>query len=390
MYYAGAAPMVKSGKYACKRELVLKSKECIDTILQPLTKYIEIPINGILTSRDLFLAIVGMSVKNLSVHSASSGYEKTPCETSMRYHLNKLDLEDLISANEKIMTHSPGNFLKSGRRYRFAIDYTNDPYYGSTNKSNKDYVIKSKAKKSTNSFYSYISLYIINKNQRFTISVLPVSNEISKEQYLDYFITMIDRMGFGIEVLCLDREFYTREVFDFLQCCEIPHIIPVVERGAKIKEILKGRKQRFADYSMNLYGRNIPLRISVDVKYMMSKRGKNGAKNLAFVVYGVNWSQRMISNVYRTRFAIESSYRMRNVVKPKTSTKDVKIRYLYALISFLMRNVWLCLQKKHFTYIKQGPPVVEEDSFRFDKFIILVDEWIRNKLKVRTYVECIR
>jgi len=379
-----------SSKTACKRRIILNSKECIDTVLQPLTKYIEIPINGSLTTKDLFNTIIGMSVKNLSVHSASSSYQNTPCETSVRYHLKKLNLEELTTINEKILTYSLRNFLKPGRRYRFAIDFTDDPYYGNIDDSNKDHIIRSKAKKSTNSFYSYISLYIIDKRQRFTISVLPVSNKIRKEEYLDYFISLIDQMGLGIEVLCLDREFYSREVFDFLQCCRIPHIIPVVEKGSKIKEIVKGRKQRFADYGMNLYGRNIPLRISVDVKYLMGKRGHNGCENLAFVVYGIKWTHRKISNVYRTRFAIESSYRMRNIVKPKTSTKDVTVRYFYALISFLMKNAWLYLQKKHFTVIKQGPPVVEEDSFRFDMFIILVEEWIRNKLKVRTYVECIR
>jgi len=36
-------------------------------------------------------------------------------------------------------------------------------------------------------------------------------------------------------------------------------------------------------------------------------------------------------------FAIESSYRMRIVVKPKTSSKNAIIRYFYALISFLLK-----------------------------------------------------
>ncbi|MBN2862657.1 MAG: ISH3 family transposase [Bacteroidales bacterium] len=380
----------KSAINACKRRIILNSKECIDTILKPLTEYIQIPINGSLTSRDLFHTIIGMSVNNLSVHSVSSGYHSTPCETSMRYHLKKLNLEDLIAINEKILMYLPNNYLKKGRKYRFAIDYTDDPYYGGTDDSNKNHVRRSKAKKSTNSFYSYISLYIIDKRQRFTLSVLPVNNEIRKEEYLDYFISLIDRMELEIEVLCLDREFYTREVIDLLQCCDIPYIIPVVEKGVEIKNIVKGRRQRYADYSMNLYGRIIPLKIAVDVKYMKGKRGKSGSDNLAFVIYGINWSPRKISNVYRTRFAIESSYRMRNIVKPKTSTKDVTVRYLFAIVSFLMRNVWLYLQKKHFTPLKRGSPVVKEDLFRFDMFLLLVDVWIRNKLKARTYVECFR
>ena len=87
----------------------------------------------------------------------------------------------------------------------------------SINTSNDKYVIRGQAKKSTNSFYSYISLYIINKNERFTIAILPVKMGISKVEYLDYFIDQIKRLDFGIKIICLDREFYTVDVFVFLQ-----------------------------------------------------------------------------------------------------------------------------------------------------------------------------
>ena len=89
---------------------------------------------------------------------------------------------------------------------------------------------------------------------------------------------------------------------------------------------------------------------------------------------GSKWSLRKVSAVYRRRFAIESSYRMRNIVKPKTSTKNAEIRYFYALVSFLLKNIWLYLQKKHFTIVKRGPQVVDEDKFRFEVFLILIEE----------------
>lgn len=68
----------------------------------------------------------------------------------------------------------------------------------------------------------------------------------------------------------------------------------------------------------------------------------------------------------------ESSYSMRNVVKPKTSSKKVTIRYFYALISFLLKNIWLYLQKKHFTIVKRGPQVIAEDKFGFEVFVLLI------------------
>ena len=46
--------------------------------------------------------------------------------------------------------------------------------------------------------------------------------------------------------------------------------------------------------------------------------------------------------------------------------------------------------KKHFKIIKRGPQVIDEDKFRFDMFVLLIDEWLRRKLKVRLIVECLR
>jgi putative transposase len=40
------------------------------------------------------------------------------------------------------------------------------------------------------------------------------------------------------------------------------------------------------------------------------------------------------------------------------------------------------IQKKHFTIVKQSPQTIDGDRFRFDRFILFVEEWIRRKLRV--------
>ncbi|MDG6244925.1 MAG: hypothetical protein QCH31_11155 [Methanolobus sp.] len=99
---------------------------------------------------------------------------------------------------------------------------------------------------------------------------------------------------------------------------------------------------------------------------------------------------RKISNVYRRRFAIESSYRMRNIVKPRTSTRDVIFRYFFTIISFLLRNALLYLQKKHFTIAIPGPITIDEEMFRFGRFILFVEEWLRRKIRIQLVVQCLR
>ena len=133
--------------------------------------------------------------------------------------------------------------LKTGKSYEFAADYTNDPYYGKKDQTNEKYVIRGQAKKSTNSFYSYISLYITKKNERFTVSVLPLEQKKTKVEYLSHFIDLIKRLNLKIKVLCLDREFYCTDVFEFLQNNNVPHIVPVIKRGEQMKQILKEIRQ---------------------------------------------------------------------------------------------------------------------------------------------------
>lgn len=369
----------------------LRPKQCIDAVLKPLTDNIAININGSLTCKDLFYAAICMAVEKSSVHSMSKHYQDIPCETSTRYHLNKLDLEGLIRLNAKILLQGPISTLKTEKKYEFAIDFTNDPYYGETDSSNENYVIRGQAKKSTNSFYSYISLSIINKNERFTISALPVERSETKINYLAYFVDLIRNLDLKIKVLCLDREFSSVDVFEFLQNKDIPHITPVVKKGNVIKRLLIGRKARDSQYVMkNPQKKEVRLNIVIDVKYMKGKRNKKGCENLGFVVYGLNWKPRKVSTVYRRRFAIESSYRMRNIVKPRTSTRNVTFRYFFTLVSFLLRNTWLLIQKKHFTIVKQGPQTIDEDRFRFDRFILFVEEWLRRNLRVQLVVRCLR
>jgi putative transposase len=379
-----------SSKSGSGLKIELKSKECINAVLQPLKDHVTIKINGSLTCEDIFRTAVNMSVNKNSVHSVSKQYQDVACETSLRYHLRKLNMEELIKSNEMILFQKLIENLKSGKSYEFAIDLTDDPYYGKIDLSNEKYVISGQAKKSTNSFYSYISLYITNKNERFTVSVLPVEKNKLMVEYLSYFIDLIKRLNLKIKVLCLDRGFYSIDVFEFLQNNKIPHIVPVIKRGEQIKQLLNGNKARREQYVMKNSKKKILLNIVIDFKYLKGKRGKKGLENLGFVVFGVKWSPRKISTVYRRRFAIESSYRMRNIVKPKTSTKNANIRYFYTLISFLLKNVWLYLQKKHFTIIKRGPQVIDEDKFRFEMFILLIEEWLRRKLRVRLMVKCLR
>ena len=124
-----------SYKHGFSPKIELKSKECIYLVLQPLKYHVTIKVNGSLTSEDIFRTVVSMAVDNNSVHSVSKQYQDVAGETSLRYHLKKLNMEELIKSNEKILLQELIKTLKTGKSYEFAIDLTDDPYYGKTDSS---------------------------------------------------------------------------------------------------------------------------------------------------------------------------------------------------------------------------------------------------------------
>ena len=195
----------------------IRAEDCSEIAVEAINRHLTISINGKLNQKTIIRSLVGMSANKLSVHSINKAVEKVPCETSVRYHLSKVDLDSLLALQSKILTYSNDQILVPRKSHHFAIDFNDDPYYGECVDVNKDYVIKSKMKDSTTTFYSYVSLYITTKGQRLTLAVLPVKKGVSKVEYIRKFLGFIDDAKVNIEVLCLDRGFYSNDVLSFLQ-----------------------------------------------------------------------------------------------------------------------------------------------------------------------------
>ena len=155
-------------------------------------------------------------------------------------------------------------------------------------------------------------------------------------------------------------------------------------------ELLDGRGSRFEMYTMKDKKCPVTFKLAVVTKYSKGRRGKKQAINYGYVVFGIKWSFDKIFNIYRTRFAIESSYRMRNRSKPKTSSKSVTIRYFYAIVSMLLKNIWLAIAWDYFSPIQTGPKVVDLRTFRFEWFLNLLWDYVKKLRKFRSRIPSLR
>jgi len=136
--------MVYQRQIARRIKNEIRAEDCSEIAVEAINRNLTISINGKLNQKTLIRSLVGMSANKLSVHSINKAMRKVPCETSFRYHLSKMDLDTLLELQSKILTYSKDQILVSGKSYHFAIDFTDDPYYGEIVEENKEYVTRSK------------------------------------------------------------------------------------------------------------------------------------------------------------------------------------------------------------------------------------------------------
>jgi len=94
--------------------------------------------------------------------------------------------------------------------------------------------------------------------------------------------------------------------------------------------------------------------IHIVVKYSKCKYKSKGIKYFAYATYGMDLPISRTFKEYRKRFGIESSYKLMNQARARTSTKKPVLRLLYVGLSLLLVNIWIYIQWTQLSTPRQG------------------------------------
>lgn len=149
----------------------------------------------------------------------------------------------------------------------------------------------------------------------------------------------------------LDRGFCSVDVIRYLQRARYAWLMPLVLRGRKAdhvkgpsgSRIFAGRKRSgWAQYTMtNAAKRTARFRVCIKCRNRRGERSRHGREALVYALGGPlrPSSYTWVKETYRSRFAIETSYRQMHQAQIRTCTRDPLLRLLYVGIAFLLRNV---------------------------------------------------
>jgi putative transposase len=271
------------------------------------------------------------SANNLNFYSEDG----CPNGDTLLYHLKKFDTSELLESYEKITDQIISMAKNRGllnSPVDCAIDFTDELYYGDRH---DPMVVGTKPQKGTSKAFRFATLTIIEKDCRITIRVLPVNENTSKHDVVADLVKYAqERIEIG--VLCIDRGFYSVNVFKTLNSLGVKYVILAVlnprnvwnmrgQQPPKIIPITIGGDKGKMSVSANLV---------VVLDKDMEKRGFVTNMDLD------RMHTRKLSALYSKRWGIETSYRVKKDFRPKTTSKNYVIRLFYFLFSVCLYNLW--------------------------------------------------
>jgi putative transposase len=247
--------------------------------------------------------------------------------------------------NEGLGQLLPRAFFKRPRR--LAIDLHQRPYYG---RRERTPVRGGKPKAGTKWFWTWATVAVVDRGQRWTIAMTHVTRNDPLEEVLARLLDCVEKAEIPVKMVLVDREFYAAKVISLLQGRKLPFLMPAIRRGqTKGPGGLTGTQpffqpgvQGFFEHEWTARGKSNGQRVKVQIACVARKPGDRRKRPLVFAFDGLTSRQlEWYRETYRKRFGIETSYRQLGEGLANTTSKSPAWRMLLVGVALLMRNLWV-------------------------------------------------
>ncbi len=296
------------------------------------------------TLQDASIIIARAAAMPSSFHGARKRMKTGTSRRQAVKTLESLELRSVMRAvNQKLRRRTKKKFW--GWSVRLSVDLHEIPYHGKAF-AEEDEVRGGKQKDGTRHFHGFATAYANVKGKRYTLAIMFVPNHTDMRAVVRELLSLVARAGVGVELLLLDKGFYSVDVIRLLKRLNLPFIMPL--KGNRLK---KKRGSYQTTYTVKTTGggrkRQETVRAYSVIKYDRGKRfGKHGARQLCYISWGVSMTPRKVAGEYRKRFGIESSYKLSKKSRPRTSTRNPAYRAMLLATSFLLQNAWVDIKQK--------------------------------------------
>jgi hypothetical protein len=293
-----------------------------------------------------------------------------------------------------------GDLPKALRRRRqpLAIDLHLVPYHGAPLRDVAE-VYRSQAKSGTCSFHAYATAYVIRRGLRFTVALTWVQRGEALAGVVQRLLAQARKAGVRPRYLLLDKGFCSVAIIRYLQAGRHAFLMPLPLRGrtaAHPKGVSGSRvfglhkRSGWSRYTLtDAQKRKATVQVCVKCRNLRGERGKHGRHALVYAYGGglQPGSYQWVKETYRSRFAIETTYRQLQQARIRTCTRDPLLRLLYVAVALLLRNVWVWLHWQVLAERRGAGRRVDTNRLTFRAMLLWLQHWAETLLGVRDEIQ---
>jgi Transposase DDE domain len=347
----------------------------------------------------LWSVLLYAAARITSLAAACAGLRDAPSDTAVHDAL-LAGLPAFAQLQRRLNRALQGDLPKALRRkpQPLAIDLILIPYHG-LHLLDANEIYRSQAKSGTTHFHAYATAYVIRKGLRFTVALTPVYQNEPLADVVGRLLAQAAKAGVRPRYLLLDRGFCSVEVIRYLQRSRRPFLMPVPKRGRKADHpkgpsgtqiFASWKSSDWGQYTMtNAAKQKATFGVCVKCRNRKGERGQHGREALVYAYGGglQPTSFRWVQQTYRSRFAIETSYRQLHQARIRTTTRDPLLRLLYVGIALILRNVWVWLHWEVLAVRRRGQRRINLSALAFRQLTLWLQHDAEQRLRIREEIQ---
>jgi putative transposase len=314
--------------------------------------------------------VIKASVEGESIESICQDLDAVPTGHTVRDYLNEqLPTEDLDNIEEQVKAALTTDLPKRVWRGKLelAIDEHDEPFYGKSEEL-LQYACRGRAKAGTTYFFRVATLYHIHNKIPLTLALTFVRPEDTTLAVVKRLLEQLRNLGIKWSCLYLDKGFCSIPIIRYLQRHRYSAIIacPIRGKTGGTRALCTGRKSYLTRHTFSS-AKNGSCEASVAVVRTFDSSGrrkrKRKARWLAYVLINVDLRADQVRARYRSRFGVETSYRVMRTTHTKTTGRNAALRFFLIAFAFILVNVWITLRWRFCQIPRRGGREIDRNRF---------------------------
>ena len=284
--------------------------------------------------------------------------KKMPTAKWFRDKLHSITPNDAMMLCDEMLNHTMKHIYKKYRNKSVlvAIDKHLIPRH---DKSNMEYLIRSKADEGTHKFESYSTLQIVDGPANAVLCCMRELKESIDANFVRRFTRILKENKIRARLILLDREFYSVDVMEAVLQSKNKFLMPAIKNSTTKKAILEyhaGTREIASKHTItNKFQR------SMSFTLIITKSKKHGDPKVNIT----EWYHAFATNLtmgralkeittlpeeYRKRWGIETGYRQIEEIRPRTTSRDDVFRMMLFYTALLFYNLWTVERQEYTSY----------------------------------------